>query len=648
MWQTLTAGNCNNVFWVDTDTIYLTTIDNGMFLQALDRATGAIKWTTPLNTAAYVTAGIEESHAVMIGYDGGGIDLFDSVTGALFTAKPPLVKGDAIYTSPVLLNSTLFILSGRYITAVNVKTWKVDFDHLMTSRITAWYFDNELGEVLTCAEGTVDVNVVRTGKSFNIFNSNNMVGDCHSVLKVSSDHVLIGAGSVSLVNRNTKAVRWTFIDSTTTNRITYVPRTPGVFDGHGLVVVPNSASAGGWPIEALLCLDVNIDGVYFNVNTVYSPYSLQLNNDGSVVFAFDTNNMYGVNVVDGTFNWTWQYPFSDAMQTAPGMVYQNGYVAASTEFVLVVVNATSGTLVTRINRGASNGVNIKTLGSQYILYGNDDEVVVVDVSDNNTVFSYQIMDVTSFPDETVVYVQPVTDTEFAAILVDGEESGGTLVYYRLEHSNTSGQMWSYNWSNQHVTCPPIAIGPLVITGAGDFYAYAFERETGKVAWRSPLLKEPPYHAIVSKEGLFVLTPSYVHRISRRTGKVLWTSPSAPGMQSHPHIANGILIARGQSIMYAFNLTQGDILWSWSPPGGDSAGSFGAFASVIDDVFITGMSSTMMGFSFLTGQILFTSDFQGACAGTTISNGIGLVNSVPTDVGDNAIFGIQIPTSILNR
>lgn len=630
-------------------------------LQAIDVATGALLWTTQLADIPSVVGCVDPSGEVVVGLVSGSIAIYNGTTGDSTVSKPPGVKGDEFVYSPWMHHGLLYLVKGSYVTAIDPHTWKVKFDHTIgdTNVISNYLMDDDRGRVFVCGSGMVDAVTISNGRPETFFSGHvEASGTCQDIFFAGAHHMVLVSDGLYMFDLDTKVIAWTFLEGQACGPTVYLASTPGL---GGLVVVPSAGNA----FQALVALSVIPGGSYWEAQTQYSPYVLVVDPspDRNVVYAMDTNDFYAINTKDGSFNWTWPYPFPDAMQTAPGMALAGGSLCATTESKLVCVNADNGTMTGRVHYGASTGINIKTLGSstQYILYGNDDMAIVVDGSTGGTL--YDVVNAPPDIDASYTYVQPVSNNDFVLLMTDGEESGGHLQYWSLksEAVNSSKPLWNFTSKNNHFSSPPVAVGAVMITGttgsptSGGDHLYAFARETGQVLWKAQF-PEPPYHTLPTAQGFFVFTPSRVYRVSLKTGKVIWTSPEAPGLASHPHYyphEGGVLCVRSGGIMYGFNATTGAIAWVYEPPSG---GSFGANAVLVHDVLVTPLGSVAAGFRVTTGQLLFTTDVQGRVSATYVVpvnpaqgavDRVIVFNDIPTDGGDNAVYGVTVPHQLFH-
>ncbi|MDG0816581.1 outer membrane protein assembly factor BamB family protein [Bdellovibrio svalbardensis] len=112
---------------------------------------------------------------------------------------------------------------------------------------------------------------------------------------------------------------------------------------------------------------------------------------------------------------------------------------------------------------------------------------------------------------------------------------------------------------------PILVGNLVIQGNGVDGIAAYERETGDLKWRLPVVNGvEPSAALIRDRLFFGASDGNFYSIEASTGRVQWTFPTKIENLSEPLLDEGVVyFLSGSNVFYALDAATGKQLWLYS-------------------------------------------------------------------------------------
>ncbi len=112
---------------------------------------------------------------------------------------------------------------------------------------------------------------------------------------------------------------------------------------------------------------------------------------------------------------------------------------------------------------------------------------------------------------------------------------------------------------------PILFKDLILQANGVDGVAAFDRETGRVRWRVPIINGAEPSAALINDRLFIgASDGQFYAIQADNGKILWTFPTRIETLSEPLLHEGVLyILTGNNTLYALDASNGKQLWLYS-------------------------------------------------------------------------------------
>ena len=640
-----TYANTNNHFALSRNALYVP-YTNSEFngLMRIHALTGKVMWVRNFTSPSYfaVVAGPEYVVATL---DEGTIAILDAQSGAPWSGKVPTIKGgSAVRHSPMVRNGTLFLLSGSYLSAVDVTKWTVTFDHAMKDSIDAMFLDDLTSSVFVCTYGALDVVDVRTGKPQYVLPARD--GDdasCKGILRVSPRAVVVSYNNIYLVDVPTKTMMWSF-DMGAISAPVFVPT---IFDG--LIVSANSFGVPGWPIEALQAVSVLPTSRFWNFLTDFLMIHPQIDNTTmDVTFGMDTDRFYAWHISDGRPNWTMTERLT-VFHPLPGLQVTTSALCAATSFHLYCVGKYDGKLWSKTTFGAHNMIPMHVMQWRYVLMANTDAAGVIDTTLPGSGLVQQVS-VNQFDVGDIAHVDPIDDQHFA-IMIDGGGASGVMFYCRLEWNNQSTPLWNASVPNTNYACPPVLVGSTIVIGDGQNNLYGYDRTTGKQLWKQSQAASICTNVVLASKGgviddtvFFLVTLSTAYKVSTATGAFLWTSETVNDeFSSRALLADAFdtIVVHSASAVYGFNATTGATRWVFGP----SQHSISGQAQIYGSAYVMVRGSEIAGFSIATGEKLFTVDEQFSTGGFVMSAPPATGNNGQLQRGPVAIFGSCQPDKI---
>ena len=112
---------------------------------------------------------------------------------------------------------------------------------------------------------------------------------------------------------------------------------------------------------------------------------------------------------------------------------------------------------------------------------------------------------------------------------------------------------------------PLIVGDLVISGNGMDGIAAYDRESGQLKWKLPIVNGVEPSATVIRDRLFFgASDGLFYSISASTGQVEWTFPTKTENLSEPLLEDGIIyFQNGNNVFYALDAATGRQIWLYS-------------------------------------------------------------------------------------
>lgn len=112
---------------------------------------------------------------------------------------------------------------------------------------------------------------------------------------------------------------------------------------------------------------------------------------------------------------------------------------------------------------------------------------------------------------------------------------------------------------------PILAGDLVIQGNSLDGLIAFEKDSGRVRWRLPILNGVEPSATLIKDRLFIgASDGNFYSIAASTGHIQWTFPTKAENLSAPLLDEGVVyFLAGNNVFYALDAATGSQVWLYS-------------------------------------------------------------------------------------
>ena len=112
---------------------------------------------------------------------------------------------------------------------------------------------------------------------------------------------------------------------------------------------------------------------------------------------------------------------------------------------------------------------------------------------------------------------------------------------------------------------PVLAGSLIIQGNGMDGIAAYDRESGNLKWRLPIVNGVEPSATLIRDRLFVgASDGNFYSIEASTGQVQWTFPTKAENLSEPLLDDGVVyFLSGSNVFYAVDASNGKQLWLYS-------------------------------------------------------------------------------------
>lgn len=112
---------------------------------------------------------------------------------------------------------------------------------------------------------------------------------------------------------------------------------------------------------------------------------------------------------------------------------------------------------------------------------------------------------------------------------------------------------------------PLLVGPLVIQGNGMDGIAAYDRESGDLKWRLPVINGVEPSAAVIRDRLFFgASDGNFYSVEASTGHIQWSFPTKIENLSEPLLDEGVVyFLSGANVFYALDAASGKQLWLYS-------------------------------------------------------------------------------------
>lgn len=271
--------------------------------------------------------------------------------------------------------------------------------------------------------------------------------------------------------------------------------------------------------------------------------------DGVLYIGSYDNNLYALNVEDGSF--LWKYPTLGGIASTP-CIQDN----------LVLVGSEDGTLYAMSRQLGEPVWTYSTHGcirsSPQIEYGHcfvgSDDGCLHAVNVNNGHMSWR------FQSAGPIRSTPLVVGEMIYV---GSDDG---YVYALDLRSGSIK-WKYN-TNRRVTSSPAVSENLIFIGSADGHLYGINARSGWPVWRfrtrGYVLSTP-----AEKNGLVYIgsADGHIYAVEAGTGREHWRFDAASAVTSSPAVANDVVyIGSNSGIVYALHAKKGERLWQYVTGG----------------------------------------------------------------------------------
>lgn len=630
----MSHGSSNHILDTDGTLLFVPSNFNENSIEAFYLANGTRLWrqslTNPPSVAKVTSVGY-----VWVGSYYGGVSVFNKSTGAPSASVE--CKGDEVTMPIEEVSGVVYVFNGAYVNAYHSATLRIAFLPYTPNAddtITSYLFAPGAATLYIGFDSVVYELNTNNGRGSIFFKNQLVSGSCSAMVFLHDQQYLaLSIGYMVIVEIATKAVQVAYQDCSVVGPVAVVPDVMG-----GLLVFGNSFAVPGWPMKSLYVLfNTQPGGSYWGLEQVYTANPPIV--AGPLAYTFDTNNMYAIDYVAGAYNWTWTYPYMDAMVTSYGM-----YLTPNQEY-LVAPCSMGSIFVSTANQSnvQSNASTSYTLVGNAVgdlIYGFGNGVTVVDTTTMATV-----MNIYNDSGDVECNTPPVAvgSTHVAVVCK------GRLRLYVIAPT-TSVPSWEYDAGKGiDFTAPPIVLpSKVIVIGSSDGKVVALTPSRATVVWSVNVI-DPPANLFYNNNDSVVIATQYgMAMVQATTGALIWHNRkfviSGHQLKSEIHLGNGVLVSRGLGSCYGVNATSGQLIWTQLP---FDFASYGDTAAVFNDkVFLTPMGSYAVGYDLLTGNVVFRVDVQGQCTGVVVGGSVVMLSQSPTDSGDNEIIGVTMPSFFL--
>lgn len=293
-------------------------------------------------------------------------------------------------------------------------------------------------------------------------------------------------------------------------------------------------------------LDETIGELKWKFDTGHPITATAAATGGSVFFTSMEGMLYSVSAKDGTEQW--RYPFKEFFAD------EWDVYASSPTIVDGVIYFGDGN--TRVH-----AVDLKTGQAKWVaelMKLKPESSITIAVHTSPTVVDGSVFIGNAFGDffalnaETgeVIWKKPHGGTIAGSAAADGVVYyTGRDTYVRAVEAKTGSELW--NWHSKAgswmTSSPAIADGVVYTGSSDDRSAYAFDAETGKELWRTPLMGRAFSAPALTSDTLFIGSEEgqaygggSVFALDRKTGEVLWEFKTGGNVFSSPVVDGGVV------------------------------------------------------------------------------------------------------------
>jgi outer membrane protein assembly factor BamB len=284
--------------------------------------------------------------------------------------------------------------------------------------------------------------------------------------------------------------------------------------------------------------------------------------NGTLYVGSDDQNVYALNVTNGTLDW--RYTTGNAVQSSPAVA--NGVVYIGSEDGNVyALNASTGAVDWTYATGDSIQSSPQVSGGLLYIGSEDDNVYALNATTGALVWKYttgDIVDSSPAVANGIVYIGSADGHLYALTATTGVldwsasisglgrsspavvggrvyiSSGDTNIY--AVNATTGAIVWHYDTGQPNVSTPAVANG-LVFVGSGEGDVYALDAATGATQWAfyaggevisSPAVADGVVYVGSYDDDLYALAAS--------NGNELWSGKPGSTIGSSPAVANGMV------------------------------------------------------------------------------------------------------------
>lgn len=265
------------------------------------------------------------------------------------------------------------------------------------------------------------------------------------------------------------------------------------------------------------------------------------------VGAYD-NNLYALNVQDGSFRW--KYPATDGIGSAP-FVYKNDVFIGSVDNKLYSINRHTGRLQWSF---ATQGAVYSSPRAEFdhVFFGSDDEhIYAVNASNGRELWKYRAH-------------SPVRSTP---MVTDEAVYFGTEGGYVYSTDLRSKLKWQFQ-AKRAVTSSPTIAEDMVFVGSLDSTVYALDINSGWAVWRArttrPIISSPTV-----ADGMVYIGSSdgRLYALDIFSGRQIWSFDTQGQIASSPIVYNGaVYFGSTDCYIYSVDAKKGRVRWRYKTNG----------------------------------------------------------------------------------
>ncbi len=265
------------------------------------------------------------------------------------------------------------------------------------------------------------------------------------------------------------------------------------------------------------------------------------------VGAYD-NNLYALNIQDGSFRW--KYPATDGIGSAP-FVYKNDVFIGSTDNKLYSINRHTGRLQWRFE---TQGSVYSSPRAEYdhVFFGSDDEhLYAVNAQNGRELWKSAA--------HSPVRSTPLVTEECVFF---GTEGG-----YVYSLDLRSKLRWQFQ-AKRAITSSPTAAEDMLFVGSLDATVYALDINSGWAVWRArttrPIISSP----VVDNGIVFIgSSDNRMYAFDVFSGRQIWSYETGGQVASSPTVYNNVVyFGSTDGYIYSLDAKKGRLRWRYKTGG----------------------------------------------------------------------------------